>query len=191
MKHRGATIWLTGLSGSGKSTIAKMLERKLRIAGARVEVLDGDVVRTGLCKDLGFSAEDRRTNVARIGFVCELLTRNGVIAIVSAISPYRDSREKVRGKIEEFIEVYVECPLETLVARDVKGLYKKALAGQIPNFTGVSDPYEPPLDPEITVNSSRERPEESLARIWSLLEERGVLESGPVSRPARTRQKDR
>jgi adenylylsulfate kinase len=175
MNHRGATIWLTGLSGSGKSTIAEMLEQRLRKSGARVEKLDGDALRAELCKDLGFSAEDRRTNISRIGYICELLTRNGVIAVVSAISPYRDSRNAVRAKISEFIEIYVECPLETLVARDVKGLYKRALAGEIPHFTGVSDPYEPPLTPEVVVNSSRERPEDSLERIWAVLQQRGIV----------------
>jgi len=132
-------------------------------------------VRTHLSKGLGFSKEDRDENIRRIGFVCELLSRNGVIAIVAAISPYRAVREEVRARIANFIEVHVDCPLEVLAARDVKGLYKKALAGEIPNFTGVSDPYEPPLTPEITVNSAAETPEESLARIWQALRERQLI----------------
>jgi adenylyl-sulfate kinase len=175
MTRRGATIWLTGLSGSGKTTIARLLEDHLRKLGAKVELLDGDALRTELCKDLGFSAEDRRANVSRIGYVCELLSRNGVIAVVSAISPYRDSRDQVRKRVGEFIEVYVECPLETLVARDVKGLYKKAMVGEVSQFTGISDPYEPPLKPEVTVHSGHETPEQSMRRIWSVLEEKGVV----------------
>jgi adenylyl-sulfate kinase len=138
-------------------------------------VLDGDVVRTNLSKGLTFSKEDRDENIRRIGFVCELLTRNGVIAIVAAISPYRAVREEVRARIGSFVEVYVECPIEVLAERDVKGLYKKALAGEIANFTGVSDPYEPPLAPEVTVNSSRQTPEESADMIWATLEHLGLV----------------
>ena len=173
--HRGFTLWFTGMSGAGKSTISGMLEERLRACGARVEVLDGDVVRTRLSRGLGFSREDRDENVRRIGFVCELLSRNGVIAIAAAISPYRAVREEVRGRIPNFVEVFVECPIEVLAERDVKGLYKKALAGEIPNFTGVTDPYEPPVSPEITVNSSLEKPEESVARIWATLEHLGLI----------------
>ena len=175
MTHEGFTIWFTGLSGSGKSTISQLLEKRLRAMDARVELLDGDVVRTHLCKGLGFSKEDRDENIRRIGFLCQLLSRNGVIAIAAAISPYRAVREEVRRRIPNFIEVYVECPIETLVERDVKGLYKKALAGEIKNFTGISDPYEPPAAPEVTVNSSRETPEQSLEKIWTLLENRGLV----------------
>ena len=173
--HKGFTLWFTGMSGAGKSTISGTLVERLRALGARVEVLDGDVVRTYLSKGLGFSKEDRDENIRRIGFVCELLSRNGVIAIAAAISPYRAVREEVRARIADFVEVYVECPVEVLAERDVKGLYKKALAGEIPHFTGVTDPYEPPLHPEITVNSSRETPDQSVARIWATLEHLGLI----------------
>jgi adenylyl-sulfate kinase len=171
----GFTVWFTGMSGAGKSTISLLLEQRLRASGAKVEVLDGDVVRTYLSKGLGFSKEDRDENIRRIGFVCELLSRNGVIAIAAAISPYRAVREEVRARIANFIEVYVHCPLEVLAGRDVKGLYKKALAGEIAQFTGVSDPYEPPLAPEVTVDSSTETPEQSLERIWAALENLGLI----------------
>ena len=173
--QRGFTIWFTGLSGAGKSTIARCLEEVLRARGRCVEVLDGDVVRTNLSKGLGFSKEDRDTNVRRIGFVCGLLSRNGVAAIAAAISPYRGVREEVRTSIGDFIEVYVECPLEELVRRDVKGLYAKALRGEIASFTGVSDPYEPPVAPEVTVHTDRETVEESAARIIAVLEGMGYL----------------
>lgn len=173
--HKGFTIWFTGLSGAGKSTISEILARRLREAGAKVEVLDGDVVRTHLSKGLGFSKEDRDTNIRRIGFVCELLSRNGVIAIAAAISPYREIREEIRAKIPNFVEVYVRCPLEVLIQRDVKGLYKKALNGEIPQFTGISDPYEPPLHPEVVVDSSVETPEESAQKVWDKLEEMGLI----------------
>ena len=173
--HKGFTLWFTGLSGAGKSTISRIVEERLRAAGAKVEVLDGDVVRTNLCQGLGFSKEDRDTNIRRIGFVAGLLARNGVIAIVAAISPYRSVRDELRAQIENFVEVYVECPIEVLAERDVKGLYKKALTGEIENFTGVSDPYEPPLNPDVAVNSSRETPEESADRIWATLERSGLI----------------
>src|ERR1700685_1387910 len=139
--HKGFTVWLTGMSGAGKSTVSRLLEQRLRAIDARVEVLDGDVVRTHLSKGLGYSKEDRDENIRRIGFVSELLSRNGVVAIVAAISPYRAAREEVRARIPKFIEVYVECPVEVLASRDVKGLYRKALAGEILHFTGISDPY--------------------------------------------------
>src|SRR5438477_10176450 len=148
---------------------------KLRQYGDRVEVLDGDVVRTHLSNGHGFSKEDRDENIRRIGFVCELLSRNGVIAIAAAISPYRSVREEVRARIADFVEVYVECPVEVLAGRDVKGLYKKALAGEIPHFTGITDPYEPPLHPEVAVNSAQETPEESLEKIWATLEHLGLV----------------
>ncbi|MBZ5591106.1 MAG: adenylyl-sulfate kinase [Acidobacteriia bacterium] len=173
--HQGFTLWFTGLSGAGKSTISGIIEKRLREAGAKIEVLDGDVVRENLSKGLGFSKEDRDTNIRRIGFVCELLSRNGVIAMVAAISPYRAVREEVRSRIRNFIEVYVECPLEVVAGRDVKGLYKKAIAGEIPQFTGVSDPYEPPLNPEVVVHSDSENPEESANRVWAKLEELGLI----------------
>jgi adenylyl-sulfate kinase len=173
----GFVVWLTGLSGAGKSTLSVPLAERLRAAGRRVEVLDGDEVRTHLSKGLGFSREDRDTNVRRIGFVAELLARNGVGAITAAISPYRDVRAEVRARVERhgasFIEVHVDCPLEVLAARDVKGLYRRALAGEIPHFTGVSDPYEPPLAPEVVVRSDREAVTDSLERIWAALAGRG------------------
>ena len=173
--HDGFTLWFTGLSGAGKTTISNLLEQRFREHGARVEVLDGDVIRTNLSQGLGFSRSDRDINIRRIGFVCELLSRNGVIAISAAISPYRETRDEVRRRIPNFVEVYVECPIEVLANRDVKGLYRKALAGEIKNFTGISDPYEPPLSPDITVNSSRETPEESAGRIWATLERSGLI----------------
>ena len=173
--HKGFTLWFTGMSGAGKSTIANLLEQRLRELNARMEVLDGDAVRTYLSKGLGFSKEDRDENIRRIGFVCELLSRNGVIAIAAAISPYRAVRDEVRARIANFVEVYVECPVEVLAGRDVKGLYRKALAGEIPQFTGITDPYEPPLDPEVTVNSSKETPQESLEKIWATLERLGLV----------------
>jgi adenylyl-sulfate kinase len=173
--HKGFTLWFTGMSGAGKSTISRLLELKLRQLGARVEVLDGDVVRTHLSKGLGFSKEDRDENVRRIGFVCELLARNGVVAIAAAISPYREVRDEVRGRIPNFVEVFVECPVEVLAERDVKGLYRRAMAGEIPQFTGVSDPYEPPLSPEVTIDSSRETPEQSVDKIWATLERLGLV----------------
>jgi adenylyl-sulfate kinase len=173
--HKGFTLWFTGLSGAGKSTISAILERSMRAAGAKVEVLDGDVVRTHLSKGLGFSKEDRDTNVRRIGFVAEMLSRHGAIAMVAAISPYREVRDEIRSRIPNFVEVYVECPIEVLAERDVKGLYKRALAGEIQSFTGVSDPYEPPLAPDVVVNSSLETPEQSAAKIWATLEHKGLV----------------
>lgn len=175
MEHEGFTLWFTGLSGSGKTTLARMVEKELRARGMKVEVLDGDVIRQNLSQGLGFSKEDRDINIRRIGFVCQLLTRNGVVAIASAISPYREVRDENRRRIGRFVEVYVETPLEVLVERDVKGLYKKALAGEIPNFTGISDPYEPPLNPEIVVHTAEETPEGSLAKILAKLEEMGYI----------------
>jgi len=179
MEHKGFTLWFTGLSGAGKTTLARGVEAVLRERGMKVEVLDGDIVRQNLSKGLGFSKEDRDTNIKRIGFVCKLLTRNGVVAIGSAISPYREVRDFIRRDIGSFIEVYVKCPLETLIKRDVKGLYKKALSGEIPNFTGISDPYEEPLDPEIVVDTSIETPEESIAKIVAKLEELGYIPQAP------------
>jgi adenylylsulfate kinase len=170
MEEQGFTLWFTGLSGSGKTTLARGVERELRDRGLKVEVLDGDVIRTNLSKGLGFSKEDRDTNIKRIGFVCKLLTRNGVAAIASAISPYREVREYVRQDIGRFVEVYCRCPLDVLIERDVKGLYEKALNGQIENFTGVSDPYEEPLNPEVIVDTDQEDPEQSVAKIILKLE---------------------
>jgi len=147
--ERGFTVWFTGLSCSGKTTVSRGVAKDLMKRGLKVEVLDGDVVRTNLSKGLGFSKEDRDTNIKRIGFVCKLLSRNGVVAIAAAISPYRVIRDYNRQEIGDFIEVYCKCPLELCIERDVKGLYKKALAGEITNYTGVSDPYEEPLNPEV------------------------------------------
>jgi adenylyl-sulfate kinase len=166
---RGFTVWLTGVSGAGKSTAAHVLEQRLLAAGTKVEVLDGDVIRTHLSKGLGFNKEDRDENIRRIGFVCELLSRNGVATIVAAISPYREARCEVRSRIRHFVEVHMTCPLAVLVDRDPKGLYKKALAGEIAHFTGISDPYEPPLSPEVVIDSSVETPEQSADRIFAAL----------------------
>jgi adenylyl-sulfate kinase len=171
MEGKGVTLWFTGLSGAGKTTLARLVEQELRRRGHKVEVLDGDVVRTNLSKGLGFSKEDRDTNIRRIGFVCNLLTRNEVIAIAAAISPYRDVRDEVRRDIGAFVEVFVKCPIDVLAERDVKGLYKKALAGEIKNFTGIDDPYEEPLAPEVVVATDRETPEQSAARIVAKLAE--------------------
>ena len=169
--RKGCTLWFTGLSGAGKSTLAGHLATELQRRGINVEILDGDEVRTNLSKGLGFSKEDRDTNIKRIGYVCKLLSRNGVIAISAAISPYREIRDYNREQIGSFIEIYVRCSIEELTRRDVKGLYKKALAGEIKNFTGVSDPYEPPLKPEITVDSERQSEQESLRSILDYLEQ--------------------
>ncbi|MBI4310317.1 MAG: adenylyl-sulfate kinase [Chloroflexi bacterium] len=183
--ERGVTIWFTGLSGAGKSTISEKLEAHLRTAGKKVEVLDGDVVRTNLSKGLGFSKEDRDTNIRRIGFVSKLLTRNGVAVLVAAISPYRDVRDEVRQSIGDFVEIYVHCPIEELTRRDVKGLYAKALRGELPNFTGVSDPYEEPLHPEVTVHTDSESVDESVAKVIAKLEEMGYLASKKAAAGAR------
>ena len=171
----GFTLWFTGLSGAGKSTIARLVEQSLRQRGMPVEVLDGDVVRTNLSKGLGYSKEDRDTNIRRIGFVCKLLSRNGVVAIAAAISPYREVRDEVRRDIGRFVEVYVRCPLDTLIQRDPQGLYKKALAGEIANFTGVNDPYEEPLQPEVILDTDRELPEESAGKLLTWLEMNGYI----------------
>jgi adenylyl-sulfate kinase len=175
MTNLGGAVWFTGMSSAGKTTAARLLESRLRAQGARVEVLDGDLVRAHLSKGLGFGKDDRDENIRRIGFVCDLLSRNGVLVIVSAISPYRAVRDEVRNQIPQFVEVYMECPLDILIARDMKGLYRKALAGEIPHFTGVSDPYEPPLAPEVTIHSGRETPEEGVEKVWRVLAERGLL----------------
>jgi len=173
--QKGFTVWFTGLSGSGKTTLAKALEPVLRDRGLKVERLDGDIVRQSLTRDLGFSKEDRDKNIERVTFVAKLLTRNDVAVLCSFISPYIERRNRSREEIGSFVECYVECPLETLIERDVKGLYEKALAGEIENFTGVSDPYEPPPNPEITVNSATQTVEESLEAIVRRLEELGYV----------------
>jgi adenylylsulfate kinase len=176
VEHQGFTLWFTGLSGAGKSTVSALVEKELRARGLKVEVLDGDVVRTHLSKGLGFSKEDRDTNIRRIGWVCEVLSRNGVVAIAAAISPYREIRDEVRTRIPNFVEVYMHCPVEVLAERDVKGLYKKAIAGEIRNFTGVDDPYEAPVNPEVTCHTDgRETAEQSAAKIMAFLSKRGWL----------------
>ncbi len=176
---QGFTLWFTGLSGAGKTTLTEALVPQLRERGIKVEVLDGDEVRTNLSKGLGFSKEDRDTNIRRIGYVARLLSRNGVGVIAAAISPYRDIRDEVRASVEaegaKFVEVFVKASLDTLVARDVKGLYKKAIAGEIKQFTGVSDPYEEPLNPEVLVSSDNETVEQSAATIIAKLEALGLI----------------
>lgn len=177
---KGCTLWFTGLSGAGKSTLAEAVATELKRREMNVEILDGDVVRTNLSKGLGFSKEDRDINIRRIGFVCNLLTRNGVVAIAAAISPYRAIRDENRALVgKQFVEIYCECPLEELERRDVKGLYKKARAGEIKGFTGIDDPYEAPENPEITINSKTETKEESLAKILRTLELMGFIVPGP------------
>jgi adenylyl-sulfate kinase len=176
---KGFTLWFTGLSGAGKSTLSVPVAERLKQLGHRVEVLDGDEVRTNLSKGLGFSKEDRDTNIRRIGFVANLLSRNGVVAITAAISPYREIRDEVRKNVTAhgagFVEVFVKCPIPVLAERDVKGLYKKALAGEIKNFTGVSDPYEEPLQPEVTVESDKESVSDGVEKILKRLAELGYL----------------
>jgi adenylylsulfate kinase len=180
---KGLTLWFTGLSGSGKSTLATYLTPKLKELGKKVEILDGDEVRENLSKGLGFSKEDRDTNIRRIGFVANMLARNGVVAITAAISPYKDVRNEVRSKAQAaFVEVYVHCPIDVLEERDTKGLYKKAKAGIIKNFTGISDPYEAPETPEVTVDTSKETIEESAEKILVFLRKRGLLSEAAAAR---------
>ncbi len=174
--ERGFTLWFTGLSGAGKTTIAEIVEHELRERERRVEVLDGDIVRTNLSKGLTFSRDDRNINVLRIGFVANLLTRNGVGVIVSAISPFKEARDQVRRRIVDFVEIFVDAPLEVCAERDVKGLYAKAFSGEIPQFTGVSDPYEPPNAPDLILKTAEETPEESARRVIEKLEFFGYLE---------------
>jgi adenylyl-sulfate kinase len=187
MKNRkGFTLWLTGLSGAGKTTLAGFLATELRVRGVRIEVLDGDEVRTNLSKGLGFSKGDRDTNIRRIGYVCRLLSRNGVGIISAAISPYSAIRDEVRRAVEQdgaaFIEVFVKCPISVLAERDVKGLYKKALAGELERFTGVSDPYEEPLAPDVVVETDRESVEFSIGKILLELEQRGLIPAADLSK---------
>jgi len=169
MAQAGCCVWFTGLSGAGKTTIAEILVAELRARGRYVELLDGDEVREHLSKGLGFSKEDRDTNIRRIGFVASLLARNGVVAVTAAISPYRSLRDEVRGWVDNFVEVHVATSLEDCEARDVKGLYAKARTGEIPEFTGVSDPYEPPLSPEVRIETAGRTPEESAAEVIAWL----------------------
>ena len=179
---KGFTLWLTGLSGAGKTTISHLVEKELRDRGSRIEVLDGDVVRENLSKGLGFSKEDRDTNIRRIAFVADLLSRNGVPVITAAISPYREIRDEARELMgDRFIEVFVKASVEVCAERDVKGLYEKAFKGEIKEFTGVSDPYEPPLNPELTLDTEHQSAEDSAAKILTLLEERQLI---PAAQPA-------
>jgi adenylylsulfate kinase len=180
--EKGFTLWFTGLSGAGKTTISKRVAEELQARGSRLEILDGDVVRENLSKGLGFSKEDRDTNIRRIAFVADLLSRNGVPVITAAISPYREIRAEARELMgERFIEVFVKASVDTCIDRDPKGLYEKALKGEIKEFTGVSDPYEEPLDPELTLETENESPEESAGKIISLLEDRQLI---PAAQPA-------
>lgn len=179
MGQKGFTLWMTGMSGAGKSTLTGRMETIFRERGLQVELLDGDEVRTHLSKGLTFSKEDRDINVRRIGYVARLLARNGVVVLTAAISPYRETRDAVRAEHDAdsvpFVEVYAEAAVEALAARDVKGLYRKALAGEITHFTGVSDPYEPPLSPEVVVRTDRDSVEQSVAEILAVLTERGLI----------------
>ena len=169
----GLTLWFTGLSGAGKSTIAELVETELRDRGERVEVLDGDLVRQNLSKGLGFSKEDRDTNIRRIAFVADLLSRNGVVAITAAISPYRATRDEARALMDgRFVEIHVKASVEECSRRDVKGLYERAFAGEIKEFTGVSDPYEEPLAPEVALDTERETPEQSAAKVLAFIDSR-------------------
>ena len=188
MASKGFTLWFTGMSGAGKSTLSAPVVERLRALGHKVELLDGDVVRTNLSRGLGFTKEDRDINVRRIGFVANLLSRNGVVAVTAAISPYRAIRDEIRALVTGdgggFVEVHVHCPVEVLARRDVKGLYKQALAGEIGNFTGVSDPYEPPLKPEVVVDSSKETVAESIDKIIAKLRELGYVGGASEARVA-------
>lgn len=171
----GFTVWFTGLPCSGKTTLSQQLAARLRSLAYRVELLDGEEVRCHLSEGLGFSRKDRGLNISRIGYVCHLLSRNGVIAIAAAVSPYRDAREAVRKQIHRFVEVYVKCPLEVCLARDVKGMYRKALAGEISQFTGITDPYEEPIRPEVIVETDTQSPEESISVILGRLVSLGYV----------------
>ncbi len=175
MKQRGVAVWFTGFSGAGKSTIATALTKELKSHGYGIEVLDGDEIRENLTKGLGFSKEDRDTNIRRIGFVAKLLVRNDVIVLVPVISPYRAIREEMRESIGNFVEVFVNVPIEVCEKRDVKGLYKKVRAGEIQQFTGISDPYEPPLNPEVECRTDLEKLEESVGKIMNKLKESGYI----------------
>jgi adenylylsulfate kinase len=180
-KKEGVVLWFTGLSGAGKSTLAEAIAPRLRAHGKRIEILDGDVVRTHLSKGLGFSREDRDTNIARIAFVAHLLQRNGVVVLVAAISPFRETRDAARRLIGDFVEIHVAPPLDECIKRDVKGLYKKAIAGEIPQFTGISDPYEAPLAAELEIDTSQGTIEDGAARILARLRELGYLEAADAS----------
>lgn len=179
-KHKSAVLWLTGLSGSGKSTLAHAVEEKLHQLGVRTYVLDGDNVRHGLCGDLGFSPQDRTENIRRIGEVAKLMVDAGVVVLTAFISPYRADRERVRGLMMpgDFLEIFCRCPIEVCEERDVKGLYKKARAGEVKEFTGISSPYEEPLAPELAVDTAGLSLDECAEQVLALLRERGVLSHG-------------
>ncbi|MBF2013969.1 MAG: adenylyl-sulfate kinase [Rivularia sp. T60_A2020_040] len=180
MNNKGVTVWLTGLSGAGKTTIARCIEEQLKARNCQVEVLDGDLIRTWLSQGLGFSKKDRDINVRRVGFVANLLSRNGVVVIAAMISPYQEIRDEIRAINKDFVEVHVNAPLELCEARDVKGLYAKARSGEIKGFTGIDDPYEVPLNPEVVCESGEETVEESAKKVIRTLEKlgyvRGVVE---------------
>lgn len=175
LDQKGFVLWLTGLSGSGKTTIAEILEGELRSRGLKIERLDGDIVREGLTQDLGFSKEDRDKNIERVTFVAKLLSRNGVGCICSFISPYQEARDKARAETTNFVEIFVDASLDTVIERDVKGLYKKAISGEIENFTGISDPYETPEDPDIHVRTDDQSPRDSAIKILEHLEDRALI----------------
>lgn len=182
MSDKGFTLWFTGLSGAGKTTISEIVAKELEARGSKLEILDGDIVRENLSKGLGFSKEDRDINIRRIAFVADLLSRNGVPVITAAISPYRALRDEARDLMgDRFIEVYIEASVDVCAERDVKGLYAKAFAGEIKEFTGVSDPYEAPENPEIALKTAEEEPEESAARLIAYLEERELIPSAVAS----------
>ena len=187
-EYPGFTLWFTGLPCSGKTTVADLVAEELRKRGHRVERLDGDVVRKGLTRDLGFSKEDRDKNIERVTFVAKLLSRNGVATIVSFVSPYREAREKARKETTNFVEVYVKCPVEVCEQRDVKGMYKKARRGEIKDFTGVQDPYEEPLNPEIVLETDKETPEESAAKVLRKLGQLGLTE--PLEEEVYTKEEE-
>lgn len=173
---KGYTLWFTGLPSSGKSTLARMVEARLTHMGFHTEILDGDEVRLRLSKGLGFSKEDRDENIRRISYVANIITRCGGVAITCAISPYREIRDEARKEIGQFVEIYVKCPIEECIKRDVKGLYKKAISGEIPNFTGISDPYEEPLLPEVTLETDIETMDQSVEKILGVLKELGYIQ---------------
>jgi adenylylsulfate kinase len=175
ISHKGFTVWFTGLPCSGKTTIADMVAEVLKHRGYRVERLDGDIVRQGLTSDLGYSKEDRDENIKRVTFVSKLLTRNGVIVLATFVSPYRERRKKTREEISDFVEVYTRCPLEVCIARDIKGMYKRALSGGIRNFTGVDDPYEEPDNPELILDTDKESIDESVQKVLLKLMELGYI----------------
>ena len=175
MEQRGFTLWFTGLPSSGKSTIADAVAEALRKRGLKTERLDADIIRKHLWKELGYSKEDRDENIRRASFLAKLLTRNGIAVLTSFISPYRELRDYARREIGNFVEIYVKCPVDVCIQRDARGMYKKALAGEIPNFTGVSDPYEEPLNPEVLIESDKESLEESVTKVMTKIKELGYI----------------